>query len=208
MSQADWIGYEEALTRVLATYPDIKASIVDGPYAELLHELRHGLLDVIVGALRFPPPTDDITQRLLFDDPLSIVVRPGHPVLAGTMPGAAALAALDWIVPREGTPARAEFVAFFDAHGVIPPRRIVECSSLVTTRGLLLRSDRAALLSALQVRHEIETGTLAALPAPLPGTERAIGLTVRADWKPTVAQQHFLEVIEQTARAQTAAHPP
>lgn len=185
----------EAITGLLARYPEAQVRIIDGPYAEQLHELRHGGLDLIVGALRLPPPTPDIEQEVLFVEPLSIVVRANHPILAEGEPTAAALAALDWIAPREGTPARAHFASFFAAAQVKPPRHIIECSSLIASRGLLMQSDRAALLSASQVRQEVEAGYLAVLPQPLPGTERPIGLTVRKGWQPTRVQAALMELL-------------
>lgn len=193
-----------AVTRLLDRHPALKLKIVDGPYAELLHELRSGRLDCIIGALRFPPPAD-VRQEELFRDPLSIVVRPGHPLRARDSLKPNDFAALDWILPPEGTPARDLFNSFFSALKVGPPRHIVECSSLIAVRGMLLQSDRAALLSAAQVRYEIRSGQLAMLGGPLPQTERPIGLALRADWRPTVAQGDFLELLRLSVTESIAA---
>jgi DNA-binding transcriptional LysR family regulator len=193
-----------AVTKLLDRHPEVKLKIVDGPYAELLHELRFGHLDCIVGALRFPPPAD-VQQEELFRDPLSIAVRPGHPLLTRESLGPDDFAGLDWILPPEGTPAREHFSSFFDAMTSRPPRHIVECSSLIAVRGLLLRSDRAALLSAAQVRYEVRSGQLAMLGGPLAQTARPIGLALRADWRPTVAQGDFLDLLRSSVAESIAA---
>lgn len=190
-----------AITAFLATHPSARMKVVDGPYDELLHALLHGKIDVVIGALRIPRPTNQIVQESLFDDPLSIVVRRGHPLLERALPDVAALARLDWIVPREGTPARDHFDAFFAERGLAPPERLIECSSLVTTRGLLLQSDRAALLSVRQAKLDVESGQLATLSDPLPGTERTIGLTYRRDWRPTTVQSQFIEAVRSASRS-------
>jgi DNA-binding transcriptional LysR family regulator len=184
-----------AVNQLLSRYPDIKLRIVDGAYGELLHGLRHGQLDCIIGALRLPPPSLDIVQESLFSDPLSIIVRPRHPILQGAPPDATSLARFDWVVPREGTPARSHFAAFFETAGVPVPTRVIECSSLVATRGLLIQSDRLALLSKAQVRYEVAANLLAVLPAPLPGTNRPIGITTRRDWQATKTQAAFLAIL-------------
>jgi DNA-binding transcriptional LysR family regulator len=184
-----------SITRFLAKHPSARMKVVDGPYDELLHALLHGRIDLVIGALRLPRPTNQIVQEALFDDPLSIVVRRGHPLLARDLPEVSELAGLDWIVPREGTPARDHFTAFFAEHRVAPPTRLIECSSLVTTRGLLLQSDRAALLSVRQARLDVDSGQLATLFDPLPGTERTIGLTYRSDWQPTTVQREFIDAV-------------
>lgn len=194
-----------AVSRLLERYPDAKVRIVDGPYDELLQDLRHGRLDLILGALRAPAPGADVAQEILFEAPLAIVVRAGHPILAKRRPRAADFAALDWVAARAGTPARERFEAFFAAQGVAPPARLVECSSLVATRALLLQSDRAALLSAGQARYEAEAGQLAELAHALPGTERPFGLATRADWRPTAMQGAFLDIVRAVAAEEEGA---
>ncbi len=185
-----------AVTQLLQTYPDASVSILDGPYSEQLQALRYGQIDWIIGALRKPPPTSDIQQQHLFDEPLVIVVRTGHPMLTRATPKPVALAQLEWIVPAKHTPARALFHDFFSKHDVATPRKVIECSSLITTRGLLHDSDRAALLSPSQVRRDIATMQLAILGKPLPNTCRSIGVTVRKDWEPTIVQKAFTEIIQ------------
>src|SRR5690606_16152732 len=137
-------------------YPDARIRLIDGPYNEQLAALRHGRIDFILGALRDPLPAADVEQELLFDDPLTIVVRSGHP-FAENFDSAQdkltpeQLGALSWILPREATPARDNFNRFMINKGLQPPSRVIECSSLVAIRALLLRTDHAALLSARQV---------------------------------------------------------
>lgn len=183
-----------AITRLLERHPEVRLRLVDGPYPELLHELRSGRLDFIVGALRLPPPAD-IRQETLFTDSLSLVVRPGHPLQGKASLTAADLARLDWVLPPEGTPGRLLFEEFCRSIGLGQPRHVIECSSLVAVRSLLLQSDRAALLSRAQVGFEVESGQLAVLGDPLPHTARPIGLALRSDWRPTQAQSAFLEFL-------------
>lgn len=190
----------QAVTQLLRTYPEARVSILDGPFPEQLHALRYGQIDWLIGALRSPAPTSDILQQHLFEEPLAIVVRNLHPLLGSVAPEPAALAELEWIAPWKNTPARNLFTAFFVRNGVPVPKRIIECSSLVVTRALLQDSDRAALLSPSQIRNDIATMQLAILGDPLPETNRPIGLTVRADWEPTLVQVEFTKIIHSIAR--------
>ncbi|MBM68106.1 MAG: LysR family transcriptional regulator [Haliea sp.] len=189
----------QAVSRLLAEMPDTSVRIIDGPYEEQLHGLLRGQIDVIVGALREPAPSPDTVQELLLSDPLNVVVRSGHWLLEKTRLSANQLQKLEWIAPRKQTPARALFTEFFEREGLTPPERVIECSSLVAIRGLLLESDRAALLPAQQVALDVERGILAVSPFPLKGTTRDIGLTLRRDWQPTKAQSRFLTLLRQLA---------
>ncbi len=184
-----------AVTQLLSRYPDARVSILDGPYVEQLHALRFGQIDWLIGALRDPAPASDITQEPLFEQPLAAVVRPGHPLLNSAPPSVSALSGLEWVAPRALAPARRFFDAFFERNKVKTPTRIIECSSLIATRGLLLQSDRAALLSPLQVREDVAAGELAVLIDAIPDSSRTIGLTTRDDWEPTRIQAEFARIV-------------
>ena len=190
----------QAVTELVRAYPEAGVSILDGPYSEQIHALRHGQTDWLIGALRDPPPTADLRQQHLFAEPLSIVVRTGHPMLRAATPTPSSLANLAWIAPTTGTPARDLFATFFENNGVVPPRRVIECSSLAATRGLLQLGDRAALLSPSQVRRDVDAGQLAILAPALPGTARSIGITTRADWVPTAMQAKFASIVHRLTR--------
>lgn len=181
------------ITSLLQDYPDAKIQIFDGVYGDLLNSLRHGNLDFILGALRDPLPAKDIAQEHLFFDGLSIIVRAGHPVLSMPNPTIEDLTDLDWIVPRRGTPTREYFESLFSEHTDSEQISLVECSSLVAIRAMLLSSDRATILSSHQASYEIEKQDLAVVSIDLEGSQRPIGVSTRSDWRPTGIQREFLE---------------
>lgn len=174
---------------------EVEVRAVDGPYEELLHGLRHGEIDLLIGALRIPVPVDDVVQEPMFDDPLSIVGRAGHPLAGKNRVNIADLAAYPWVVPRAGTPTREHFDALFRGSRYPRPAGLVESSSLVLIRALLLDSDRLTLISAHQIRLEANQGLLTTLPYDLSRTRRPIGLTTRRDWRPTATQALFLDLL-------------
>ena len=196
-----------AVTRLLEKYPDAKLSILDGPYVEQLHALRYGQIDWLIGALRDPPPTHDIAQESLFMQSLSIVVRPGHPLLQNSPPTLRDLAKLEWVTPQKPAPARKIFESMFERAGLDVPTRVVECSSLIATQGIVLNSDRAALLSPLQIREGVHAGDLAILVNAIPDSRRTIGITTRDDWVPTLLQQEFTKILRSLAAAVDKGQP-
>ncbi|CCQ74519.1 LysR family transcriptional regulator [Magnetospira sp. QH-2] len=187
-----------AINALLAERPDVHINVVDGPYDDLLHGLRHGDLDILIGALRIPVPIDDIVQEALFNSPLAVVGRAGHPLGKKKTIQVADLAAYPWAIPRAGTPTREAFETLFEEAGA--PSCIVESSSLVLIRGLLQDSDRLTMISAHQIRHEREIGLLAPLAVDLSGTSRPIGITHRRGWRPTATQRLFLDCLREAGQ--------
>ena len=133
----------------------------------------------------------------MFKDQLSIVVKAEHPLATRQVISTEELQQLDWVAPAESTPARHVFNQIFVSRGVVPPSHVIECSSLVAVRGILLNSERAALLPARQVEVEVKVGLLVVCPIVLPDTDRKIGLTMRKTWSPTKIQNRFLDIITQ-----------
>ena len=195
----------ETVLRFSTRRPGHQISILDGPYESLLDALCRGRADVLVGALRESVPAD-VVQEPLFEDPLAIIVRRGHPLvrMSGSGQGAPpteALAEFPWIVPRPGSPLRGHFDRLFRGTAKPLPAAVIECNSLIAARALLLGSDRAMLLSAQQAHHELAAGELVALPHPAGRVVRQIGLTRRLDWQPTAAQTELLQTLRAVARS-------
>lgn len=189
-----------AVTELMRKAPGSRVAIIDGPYDEQLQGLLHGQIDFIIGALRKPSSNKDIVQELLFEDSLSIVVRNGHRLAKSKTVTAKKLRELGWIAPRANTPAREAFNRMFTREGLLVPESVIECSSMVATRGLLLSSERAALLPARQVDVDVKSGLLAVSPIILADTSREIGIIYYKDWQATPLQQKFLELIRNRAK--------
>jgi len=156
-------------------------------------------IDLLIGALRDPLPISDVVQEPLFEDRLTVVARPGHP-LVGTGPLTAGdLAGQSWIVPRAGTPARLQFDAFFSDAGEAPPESLVEAGSILLMRELLARGDILGCISEAQAEAEITKGLLTPLEVTAGWRARPIGLTLREGWLPTQAQSLLLDLLREEA---------
>lgn len=170
--------------------------VVEGPYAELVLALRRGEVDMLVGALR--PAVPDLVQELLFEDEIAIIANPGHP-LSGAAIGPDALARFPWVVAPKGTPARDQFDAMFDAAGIAAPVSLVETGSMALLGDLVGRTDHLGFVSARQIAPEVESGRFSRLAFRPTGTLRPIGLTTRADWRPTRAQADMLDALRRAS---------
>lgn len=185
-----------ALARFRSEQPTYPVRIYDGPYDELLGALRRGTVDFLIGALRDPAPIGDIVQTRLFDDRLALLARPDHPLAGRDMISVDELLAYPFVVPRQGTPTRTQFETIFRTAGREPPHRLIESGSLVLMRELLAESDHLGCLSRHQSQRECDRGLLTALSFPSDHLLRPIGLTCRANWRPTPVQSLMLRLIE------------
>lgn len=188
-----------------AKHPEVALSIVEGSYLELVDPLRDGEIDMMIGAVRDPAPGPDLVQVPLFRDRPVIVGRRGHPLarlVADSRDGhiLPQMARFPWIVAGPGTPLRMQWERMFTGGGIEPPAVPIECGSVITIREILTKSDFLTLLSPDQVSVEIEAGWLEVLHAAPAGLVREIGLTTRANWRPTMLQQAFVNELHQKAQ--------
>ncbi|TBD82746.1 LysR substrate-binding domain-containing protein [Rhizobium ruizarguesonis] len=183
----------QALARFARAYPMASVNVVEGPYAELLARLREGEMDLLIGAMRNPPPVKDIAQEPLFIDDPVIVGRAGHPLLGE--PGFPFSRLLDfpWVIAATGAPVRHRWEEMFKDHELEPPRLRIECGSVLVVRGLMLEDDWLTLMSRDQFLFERRAGLLEEIAGAGPSLRRQIGLTVRDDWRPTQLQTAFVD---------------
>ncbi|MDO8360156.1 MAG: LysR family transcriptional regulator [Devosia sp.] len=185
------------LPRTIARFrerrPTLPIKALEGPYDDLVAGLRRGEIDVLVGALRDPPPIGDVVQQPLFEDELVVVARPDHPLLSARKPMLADLAGYPWVVAIAGTPTRNHFDRLFAPLGSGGPRSLVETGSMILMRELLRISDHLGFISRLQIEADLGLGAIVRVPFETSDTFRPIGLTMRAGWLPTRAQQGFLD---------------
>ena len=80
------------------------------------------------------------------------------------------------------------------------PKHAVQTSSQSMVRGLLLDSDRVALVSEHQIFYDRKAGLLEVLPVDLEETYRPIGITLRAHTQPSPAATLFLEELRRVAK--------
>lgn len=198
----------QALARLLEQQPGVVATVADGTYEALLHQLRHGELDLMVGPLRGPQAAADVDEQALFVDRLVAVVGTQHPLLQRSRrPSLATLTRWPWIAPLPETPAMAAFERSFTAAGRPLPPIELHANSPAVVHAMLRAGKHAALLSPLQIRAEVEAGVLTPLPLPLAGTERSIGLTLRRNGMSSQTALALIDALREVAAQAVAVGP-
>lgn len=187
----------ESIVAYQETRPDSTIYVAEGSHAELIEPLRDGELDFLIGALRDHSLGRDLIQEPLFDDLPVVIARADHPLFKRrTKLTLKDLQAFDWCVPPEGVPLRERWQDLFLESGLSLPKIRVECGSVIAIRQILMKTSCLTLLSPDQVAVELEAKWLGVVFATPPQFTRTIGLTYRADWRPTASQRDFIEVLK------------
>ena len=185
-----------AILQMLQDHPYVDVSTTEGHYDALIAALRCGDIDFMVGALRDLKEQEELTEELLFTDHLSVIARKGHPLSKGDAPlNWTDLAGYGWVLPRAGTPTRTLFEEALFRRGLPVPQHVIETSSLITLRGLLLESDRITVLSHHQIHFDEQYGMLTVLPFDLKEASRPIGITRRVHGRPSPAAELLMSEI-------------
>lgn len=186
----------KAVIALKQAHPEISISVVEGTAEVLATSLQRSELDLLVGRLDPGTYRGALHHIRLYDEAVRAVVRRGHPALS-VEPELAALSSYPWILPLQPSTLRAELDEMFAAAGVRAPRDITECSTLLTSREILLQTDSIAPLPMLiGVRDDL----LDMLPLHLDTVPRAIGITLPADRSVSREARLLVDALTETAR--------
>ncbi|QIS04281.1 LysR family transcriptional regulator [Nocardia brasiliensis] len=174
--------------------PQVTVVVREAAPQPLLVELAAGRVDMIVG--RITAPSDgQVERRKLYDEFIELVVRTDHPLAATTDIDLADLAEFPWILPGQETALRRELEEFFARNSIPLPTNLVEATSFLTVRQLLLSDDVIAALPNLLVRDD---PGLACLAVSLEPIGHSVGVTLSARTLSPAANA-LLECLTETA---------
>ena len=183
--------------------PGITVSVVEGTNDKLMPMLRVGDLDLVVGRLPEYREREGLVQDVLYEEPVSIVVRKDHPLTALSVVKLADLQAQEWIMPPPETSLRRQLEQSFRKAKLELPVRAVESVSILANFTILKETDMVAALPYQVVETQPD---LVRLPVDFDIGYGAIGVTLRAgtDWSP--ATNFFLAVLKRVAAESAADH--
>jgi len=187
----------QAIQAVMQSHPEVEVMVIDGTYESLARQLSHADVDVIVGALR--PAAPGLRQEALFDEPLALIARPGHPCLTRRSLALRHLLQWDWVMPPRGTPASLALLGAFAAQGLPAPNETLQTNNTALTRAMVGTTDRLALTSLRQARADAQAGLVCLVPVALPQTMRRIGVVLRESSDPSSELAALLAALREAA---------
>jgi LysR family pca operon transcriptional activator len=148
-----------------------------GENATLLHLLRLGELDFVVGRLAQPEHMVGLRFEHLYSEPLVFVVQPKHPLLKVRRLKPSMICEHPCLFPLSGTIIRDELDRFLVAQAVPRPRNIVETLSIAFGRSYARRTDAVWFTPRGVAEPELSSRTLVELP--IAGMQGPVGITTK-----------------------------
>lgn len=135
------------LAEMRETLPRVTVEVVVATSDILCDQLLAGRIDFALGRINTPALDQMLSISRIGDEPLSLVVRRGHPLLRLAVLTPADTLAHDWVMPEDETLLTRTVLLQLTALGLPPPRRQVSTASFLFTLAILKGSDAIAPLS-------------------------------------------------------------
>jgi len=197
----------DAMRRFAGEWPRVSVRLLTAANTELLERLKAGAISFAVGRLADPERMVGLSFEQLYNEPMTVVVRAGHPLLQGA--GAARPLAqfptqFPLVLPPFGTLIRQAADSLLAAWGAPPLTSSVELLSVSVGRAMALENDAVWFVPSGAVEYDLRHGALVRLPLPVAGGEEPVGLIQRTDTQPSPAGRALIDAVRIAARERDA----
>lgn len=175
--------------------PEFRAEVTVATSLNLCEQLRDGRLDFALA--RLSPGETQLEARVLAVEPLSLVVRRGHPLLVRPILSLDDLMSYDWVMGDDETLLTQTVVSRLTELGLPQPKRRISTSSFLFTLALLNQTDAIAPLATPVVDSFAGNPSVpfVSLPIDLGLAVAPFSLVTRAGAQMTPPAQRLIEAI-------------
>ena len=181
-------------------HPALVVSVVTGPSAYLLSQLRVGDVDLVVGRMTDSPEIQGLTFEHLYSESMTLVARPDHPLLDGPL-DRAAVENFPLVLPLAGTTIRKFADSLFVQCGLSPSRQRLETLSVALSRRYVLSSTALWLAPLDAVRLDLECSELREIDLGQREPGGSVGISSNASLPLSLAAQWAVEVLREVGQA-------
>lgn len=165
----------EIIKKLIAGPTVWRPKIVDGRADHLLQMLLQGDIDILLGRLPShvadAPYFEDLSQRVLYEAPLSVVSSSKHALASKKKIDFSDLANCKWILPNMQSTTRVGLMEAFLRRGLTPPTPAVESPSFFYSLSVVAQTDLltcCAQSAALQSNHATSILPILISQEPMP----------------------------------------
>lgn len=198
----------DAVDRLKRESPRTTVSIEEGDLSRLLPRLRVGELDLIVGRLEPGYAAPDLETEALYEEPMRVVVAPGHALARRRPLRWTDLVGQPWVVPPAWASSRVKLVQLFYQHGMEPPADVIESASFLVTLTFLHQRDCVGFVAGDVADHLARQGWAVPLRLPVPIELPPVGLIQSRHGLRTPATDRLLALLREVAGARRRGRAP
>lgn len=205
LSTVESLLVPELVSRLHARHSALVVSIVTGPSAYLLSQLRVGDVDLVIGRMTDSPEIQGMNFEHLYSESMTLVVRPGHPLLQGPLDRSqldrSQLERYPLVLPLANTTIRTFADSLFVQCGISQSRQRLETLSVTVSRRYVLRNDAVWIAPLDAVRLDLASGELHEIDLGQREPGGSIGICSNAHVPMSVAAQGCVEVLRELGQA-------
>ena len=175
-------------------------SIEEGDLTRLLPRLRVGELDLLVGRLEPGYAAPDLETEALYDEPMSLVARPDHPMAKRARPRWDELAGLPWVVPPPWASSRIKLNQVFYQHGLNPPVDLIETASFLVMLSFVRQRPAIGFVARAVARYLEREGLAKTLGVKLAIELPPVGIITMRGRSRTPATSQLIDALHRAAK--------
>lgn len=199
LSTVESLLVPEVVRRLHERHSALVVSVVTGPSAYLLSQLRVGDIDLVVGRMTDSPEIQGLSFEHLYSESMTLVARPEHPLLAGPL-DRSALERYPLVLPLAGTTIRKYADSLFVQCGINQSRQRLETLSVTLSRRYALSSDAIWIAPLDAVRLDLANGELREIELGLREPGGSVGISSNASLPLSLAAQWCIEVLREVGQ--------
>ena len=190
----------QAIAKLHRSHPELRVTALYGLNESLMPWVKQGEVDFALSSVPMQTTDAELTHERLFIESGVVVARVGHPLARKRNLSMAELARHPWVLPRRREMERRALDDLFVAHGLEVPDAVVETTSTVLMKSMLMQSDFLTFLPRELIYWELQAGQLTTLALSGPTWNRAVGITRRARGSLNLASKVLIESLKEAAK--------
>lgn len=200
LSTVESLLVPEVVRRLHERHSALVVSVVTGPSAYLLSQLRVGDVDLVVGRMTDSPEIQGLTFEHLYSESMTLVVRPGHALLVKPLERGA-VENFPLVLPLAGTTIRKFADSLFVQCGISQSRQRLETLSVTLSRRYVLSSEAIWIAPLDAVRLDLASGELVEINLGQREPGGSVGISSNASLPLSLAAQWCVDVLRDVGQA-------
>lgn len=192
-------GLSTAIVNLVRRFPEAGIEVIDSSYEDLLGQLLHAKVDVIIAILTAPLSHSELLFEPVVESDLLYVAGAAHPLAKKQFVTPDDLLRARFIVSNRPAYIRSYYRSIISQSKSIQQHPLI-VSSMILTRDLLESGEFVAISSRHAVAAELQDGRFVELPGEVSASTRPVGFITRQKGIQSALQTAFLEEARQALK--------